>query len=45
MVFDYNKLPKLEQKVVFTIFIILALFLVFAGFKQLVDAVNNYRNG
>ncbi len=45
MVFDYNKLPKLEQKVVFTIFIILALFLVLAGFKQLVDAVNNYRNG
>lgn len=45
MVFDYNKLPKLEQKTVFTFFIILALFLVFAGFKQLVDAVNNYRNG
>lgn len=45
MAFDYNKLPKLEQKVVFTTFIILALFLVFAGFKQLVDAVNNYRNG
>ena len=45
MAFDYNKLPKLEQKVVFITFVILALFLVFAGFKQLVDAVNNYRNG
>ncbi len=45
MAFDYNKLPKLEQKVVFIIFIVLALFLVFAGFKQLVDALNNYRNG
>jgi len=45
MAFDYNKLPKLEQKVVFIIFVILALFLVFAGFKQFVDAVNNFRNG
>jgi len=45
MIFDYNKLPKLEQKIVFIAFIILVLFLVFAGFKQLVDAVNNYRNG
>ncbi len=45
MIFDYNKLPKLEQKVVFATFVILALFLVFAGFSQLVDAVNNYRNG
>ncbi len=45
MTFDYNKLPKLEQKVVLITFIILALFLVFAGYKQLIDAVNNYRNG
>lgn len=45
MAFDYNKLPKLEQKVVFTTFVILALFLVFAGYSQLVNAVNNYRNG
>ena len=45
MIFDYSKLPKLEQKAVLMTFIILALFLVFAGFKQLVDAVNNYRNG
>ncbi len=45
MIFDYNKLSKPEQKIVFITFIILALFLVFAGFKQLVDAVNNYRNG
>ncbi len=45
MVFDYNKLPKLEQKVVLITFIILALFLVFAGYRQLIDAVNNYRNG
>ncbi len=42
---DYNKLPKLEQKVVFTTFILLALFLIFAGFNQLVNAWNNYRNG
>ena len=45
MAFDYNKLPKLEQKVVLITFIILALFLVFAGYRQLIDAVNNYRNG
>lgn len=45
MAFDYNKLPKLEQKMVFITFVILALFLVLAGFKQLVDALNNYRNG
>lgn len=44
MFVDYNKLSKLEQKVVFVTFIVLALFLVFAGFKQLVDAMNNYRN-
>ncbi|MDO8574924.1 MAG: SIMPL domain-containing protein [bacterium] len=42
--FDYNKLPKLEQKVVFTAFVLLALFLVFAGFNQLVNAWNGYRN-
>ena len=45
MVFDYNKLPKTEQKVALTGFVILALFLVFAGFNQFIDAVNNYRNG
>lgn len=45
MVFDYNKLPKLEQKVVLITFIILALFLVFAGYRQLIDAMNSYRNG
>jgi len=45
MVFDYNKLPKLEQRVVFIAFVILPLFLIFAGYRQLVDAVNNYRNG
>jgi len=45
MAFDYNKLPKLEQKVFFITFIILALFLVFAGFNQLINAVNSYRNG
>ena len=42
--FDYNKLPKLEQKTVFSVFILLALFLVFAGFNQLIDAWNSYRN-
>lgn len=45
MAFDYNKLPKLEQKVVFTILVLLALFLIFAGFNQLVSAWNSYRNG
>jgi hypothetical protein len=45
MAFDYNKLPKLEQKVVLITFIIFALFLVFSGYRQLIDAVNNYRNG
>lgn len=44
MIFDYNKLPKLEQKTVFIIFILLALFLLFAGFNQLVNARNSYRN-
>ena len=44
MSFDYNKLPKLEQKVVFTTFILLALFLLLAGFNQLVSAWNDYRN-
>ncbi|MBI2635455.1 MAG: SIMPL domain-containing protein [Parcubacteria group bacterium] len=42
--FDYNKLPKLEQRVVFTAIIFLAFFLAFAGFNQLINAWNNYRN-
>src|SRR3989338_10847284 len=41
---DYNKLPKLEQRIIFTIFVLLALFLIFAGFNQLINAWNNYRN-
>ena len=41
---DYNKLPKLEQKVFFAVIILLALFLLFAGFNQLISAWNNYRN-
>lgn len=41
---DYNKLPKLEQKVVFASIVLLALFLAFAGFNQLVNAWNSYRN-
>lgn len=41
---DYNKLPKLEQRVIFATFILLALFLIFAGFNQLVNAWNSYRN-
>ena len=45
MAFDYNKLPKLEQKVVLITFIILGCFLIFAGYNQLINAVNNYRNG
>ncbi len=44
MAFDYNKLPKLEQRVVFIAFVILSLFLIFAGYRQLIDAMNNYRN-
>ncbi len=44
MAFDYNKLPKLEQKVVFTAVILLALFLLFTGLNQLVNAWNDYRN-
>lgn len=42
---DYNKLPKLEQKVVFASIALLALFLAFAGLNQVVNAWNNYRNG
>lgn len=42
--FDYNKLPKLEQKVIFAIFILSALFLLFAALNQLVNARNAYRN-
>jgi len=42
--FDYNKLPRLEQKVIFTTFVLLALFLIFAGFNQLINAWNSYRN-
>ena len=42
--FDYNKLPKLEQRIIFTIFVLLALFLIFAGFNQLINAWNSYRN-
>ena len=45
MIFDYNKLPRLEQRVVFTTSVLLALFLLSAGFNQLVNAWNNYRNG
>ncbi|KKS73766.1 MAG: hypothetical protein UV45_C0024G0003 [Candidatus Azambacteria bacterium GW2011_GWB1_42_72] len=45
MAFDYNKLPECERRVVCVGLIILTLFLVFAGFNQLVGAVNSYRNG
>ncbi len=44
MSLDYNKLPKLEQRVVLATFVLLALFLIFAGFNQLINAWNNYRN-
>ncbi len=43
--FDYNKLSCCEQKLICTGFVILVLFLVFAGFNQLVGAVNDFRNG
>lgn len=45
MAFDYNKLPECERKVICAGFIILALFLVAAGFSQFVGAMNSYRNG
>lgn len=45
MAFDYNKLPKLEQKIVLTTFVVFTLFLVFAGLNQLIGAINDYRNG
>ena len=45
MAFDYNKLPKCEQKVVCAGFIVFVIFLVFAGLNQLVGAVNDFRNG
>lgn len=44
MAFDYNKLPKLEQKVVFTAVILFSLFLIFAGVNQFVSAWFNWRN-
>ena len=43
--FDYNKLPEFEQKLVLLATAVLTLFLVFAGFKQLGGAVNDFRNG
>ncbi len=43
--FEYNKLPKLEQRVVLLTIILLAVFLIFAGFSQLVNAWNNFRDG
>lgn len=45
MTFDYNKLPECERRVVCAGFVILTLFLIFAGFNQLINAVNSYRNG
>lgn len=42
--FDYNKLPKLEQKIIFIAVVLSAFFLLFAGFNQLINAWNNYRN-
>jgi hypothetical protein len=44
MAFDYNKLPKVEQKFVFAVIILLAVFLFFAGLNQVVNAWNGYRN-
>lgn len=44
MIFDYNKLPKLEQKVVFTAVVLFSLFLIFAGVNQFVSAWFNWRN-
>lgn len=45
MAFDYNKLPRAEQKFVFAVIILLAAFLLFAGLNQMVGTWNNYRNG
>lgn len=43
--FDYNKLPRYEQKLVLAGFAVFMLFLIFAGFRQFVGAVNDFRNG
>jgi len=43
--FDCNKLSCCEQKLVSVAIGVLTLFLIFAGFKQLVGAVNDFRNG
>ncbi|MBI4920001.1 SIMPL domain-containing protein [Candidatus Azambacteria bacterium] len=43
--FDYNKLPKLERKIVLAVLILFGLLLVFSGLNQMVNAWNNYRNG
>ena len=42
--FDYNKLPKPEQKVFLIAFILLSFFLIFAGLNQMVSAWFNFRN-
>ncbi len=44
MAFDYNKLPKPEQKVFLIAFILLSFFLIFAGLNQMVSAWFNFRN-
>lgn len=43
--FDYNKLPRFEQNLVLIAVGILTLFLIFAGFNQLIGAINDFRNG
>ena len=43
--FDYNKLCDCEKKLVSISLTVLTLFLVFAGFKQLVGGINDFRNG
>lgn len=43
--FDYNKLPRGEQKLVLAGFAVFMLFLVFAGLNQWVGVMNYYRNG
>lgn len=43
--FDYNKLSRGEQKLILAAVVVLTLFLIFAGFRQLVGAVNDFRNG
>ena len=44
MLFDYNKLPKVEQRIFLITIILLAMFLFFAGLSQAFSVWYSYRN-